>query len=252
MSKTNLNVLTIIPARSGSKGVSGKNLRNLGGIPLISWTIACSIKCSNSDRTIVSTNSLEYAELSKKWGADTPFLRPDEISQDDSTDLDFVLHALGFLKNNGGIPDLLVHLRPTSPFRDALIVDNAIEFASKNYEKITALRSVHEMSESAYKSFEMGQNGNLLTTFTREEALDQSNMNRQTFPSTYVANGYVDILFPAHILKTGELHGNRVKPFFTNRILEVDTEEDFVGLEMQLKTSPKIKDQIFGVSNGIL
>jgi N-acylneuraminate cytidylyltransferase len=252
MLKTNLDIVSIIPARSGSKGVPGKNLRNLGDVPLISWSITCSKKSNKIDRTIVSTNSAEYAEISKNWGADVPFLRPDDISQDNSTDLDFVLHALNFLKDNEGIPDLLVHLRPTTPFRDPLVVDKAIEFAIKNYENITALRSVHEMSESAYKSFEIGQNGNLMTTFARKEDLDQSNMNRQTFPLTYTANGYVDVLLPRHILETGELHGSKVKPFLTNNALEVDTEEDFEALEVQLKMLPKFKDQLFGVKNGIL
>jgi N-acylneuraminate cytidylyltransferase len=252
MLKTNLDVISIIPARSGSKGVPRKNLRTLGDVPLITWSINCSKKSNKINRTIVSTNSVEYAEISKNWGADVPFLRPDDISQDNSTDLDFVLHALNFLKDNGGIPDLLVHLRPTTPFRDPLVVDKAIEFAIKNYENITALRSVHEMSESAYKSFEIGQNGILTTAFTRKVDLDQSNMNRQTFPLTYTANGYVDVLLPRHILETGELHGSKVKPFLTNNTLEVDTEEDFEALEVQLKILPKFKDQLFGVNNGIL
>ena len=244
MSKTNLNIVAIIPARSGSKGVPGKNLRNLGDVPLIAWSIACSKKSNKIDRTIVSTNSAEYAEISKNWGTEVPFLRPDNISQDNSTDLDFVLHVLNFLKNNEGVPDLLVHLRPTTPFRDPLVLDKAIEFAIKNYENMTALRSVHEMSESAYKSFEIGPTGNLVTTFARKEALDQSNMNRQTFPSTYTANGYVDVLLPRHILETGELHGSKVKPFLTNNTLEVDTEEDFETLEVQLKMLPKFKNAV--------
>ena len=201
MSKANLNIVSIIPARSGSKGVPGKNLRNLGDVPLIAWSIACSKKSNKIDRTIVSTNSAEYAEISKNWGTEVPFLRPDNISQDNSTDLDFVLHALNFLKNNEGIPDLLVHLRPTTPFRDPSVIDSAIAFAIENFENMTALRSVHEMSESAYKTFEIGQKGNLVTTFTNKEALDKSNMNRQTFPPTYSANGYVDVLLPRHILE---------------------------------------------------
>ena len=77
-------------------------------------------------------------------------------------------------------------------------------------------------------------------------------MNRQTFPSTYSANGYVDVLLPRHILETGELHGSKVKPFLTDNALEVDTEEDFKALEMQLKMLPKFKDQLFGVNSGIL
>jgi N-acylneuraminate cytidylyltransferase len=252
MLKTNLKIFAIIPARSGSKGVSGKNLRNLGGKPLIAWTISCSNKVSKIDRTIVSTNSAEYAELSKRWGADVPFLRPDDISQDNSTDLDFVLHALDFFKNNEGIPDLLIHLRPTTPFRDPSVVDSAIKFAIDNYESITALRSVNEMSESAYKTFELSEDGNLVTIFDRKSVIDKSNMNRQAFPSTYTANGYVDILFPRHILQTGQLHGSKVKAFITGSTLEVDSEEDFQALEVQLKISPGFNDQIFGVNSGSL
>ena len=252
MLKTNLKIFAIIPARSGSKGVSGKNLRNLGGKPLIAWTISCSNKVSKIDRTIVSTNSAEYAELSKRWGADVPFLRPDDISQDNSTDLDFVLHALDFFKNNEGIPDLLIHLRPTTPFRDPLVIDSAIKFAINNYENMTALRSVNEMSESAYKTFELSEDGNLVTIFDRKSVIDKSNMNRQAFPSTYTANGYVDILFPRHILQTGQLHGSKVKAFITGSTLEVDSEEDFQALEVQLKISPGFNDQIFGVNSGSL
>ena len=130
MSKAKFKIYSIIPARSGSKGVPGKNLRELGNVPLIAWSITCSKKSNRVNRTLVSTNSIKYAEVSKKWGAEIPFLRPDIISQDNSSDLDFVMHALDFLKNNGGIPDLLIHLRPTTPFRDPSLVDSAIEFAS--------------------------------------------------------------------------------------------------------------------------
>lgn len=249
MLRNNLKIVSIIPARCGSKGVLGKNIRSLGGVPLIAWSINSSLKSDKIDHTIISTDSLEYAEIAKSWGADAPFLRPEEISQDQSTDLDFVLHALDFFKHNEGLPDLLIHLRPTTPFRDPLVIDAAIEFATNNYDKITSLRSVHEMSESAYKSLEIGKYGNLITVFTHKEDLDQSNLNRQTFPTTYVANGYIDILFPRKIIESGVLHGNRVKPFLTSRTLEIDTEEDFQNLEIELKTSSKFKDQLFGANN---
>jgi N-acylneuraminate cytidylyltransferase len=252
MLNTDLNIVSIIPARSGSKGVPGKNLRILGGVPLIAWSIISSTKSNNINRTIVSTDSAEYAEISKNWGAEVPYLRPSEISQDNSTDLDFVLHALNFLKDDEGIPDLLIHLRPTTPFRDPSIIDSAIEFAVDNFENMTALRSVHEMSESAYKTFEISQKGDLVTTFTNKNALDQSNMNRQTFPSTYTANGYIDVLLPRYILHAGELHGNKVKPFLTTKAVEVDTEEDFEFLEIQLKMLPKFKELLFGANSGII
>ena len=250
MLKTNLDIVSVIPARSGSKGVPGKNLRLLGGVPLFVWSIMCSRQSTKINQTIVSTDSQEYAEVARKWGADVPFLRPDNISQDNSTDLDFVLHLLSFLEKTSAIPDLLIHLRPTTPFRDPSIVDTAIESVIENYGKNTALRSVHEMSESAYKSFEIDKNNKLVATFTKNESIDSSNMNRQNFPLTYSANGYVDILFPDHILETGTLHGNNVKSFITDSVSEVDLEIDFELLQMQLKIFPNLKNQIFGAHNG--
>ena len=89
-----------------------------------------------------------------------------------------------------------------------------------------------------------------LATFTKNESIDSSNMNRQNFPLTYSANGYVDILFPDHILETGTLHGNNVKSFITDSVSEVDSETDFELLQMQLKISPNLKNQIFGAHNG--
>ena len=250
MSKTNLNIVSVIPARSGSKGVPGKNLRLLGEAPLFAWSIMCSKQSTKINQTIVSTNSQDYAELARKWGADVPFLRPESISQDDSTDLDFVLHLLSFLEKTSTVPDLLIHLRPTTPFRNPSMVDAAIESVIENYQKITALRSVHEMSESAYKSFEIDKDNKLIASFTKNESLDSSNMNRQNFPSTYTANGYVDILLPGRVLETGTLHGNNVKPFITDSVLEVDSETDFELLQLQLRISPKLKNQIFGANNG--
>jgi len=252
MLKTDLNIVSIIPARSGSKGVPGKNLRLLGKAPLIAWSIMCSKQSTKINQTIVSTDSQEYAMVAKNWGADVPFLRPNNISQDTSTDLDFVLHALNFFKNESRIPDLLIHLRPTTPLRNPSVINNAVEFAIENYEKITALRSVHEMSESAYKSFEISEKGDLVTSFTKKEAVDSSNMNRQTFPVTYTPNGYIDILLPNYILETGTLHGNRVKPFITGSTLEVDSEADFEILQMQVKIYPELENQLFGANNDSL
>jgi CMP-N,N'-diacetyllegionaminic acid synthase len=241
MLMSKFRIVSIIPARSGSKGVPGKNIRALGGVPLIGWSIITSKKSIKIDQTIVSTNSFEYAEIAKSFGADVPFLRPENISEDNSPDLDFILHALKFMEKDKGIPDLVVHLRPTTPFRNPLVVNAAIDFAIKNYGEMTSLRSVHEMSESAYKLFEMNKKGDLVTVFTRDTNCDQSNSNRQVFPKTYIANGYVDILFPKYILKTGKLHGDRVKPFLTDSTLEVDTEADFEALEFQLNNPTKFR-----------
>ena len=108
-------VIALIPARSGSKGVRDKNIRSLGGHPLVEWSIAVSNKCRLIDRVIVSTDSREYADLCIGFGAEAPFLRPAGLSGDRSTDYEFVLHALDWLALNGGEPEFVVHIRPNQP-----------------------------------------------------------------------------------------------------------------------------------------
>ncbi len=149
------NIISIIPARGGSKGVPKKNIRVLNGFPLIAYSIKASQHSKLISRTVVSTDSEEIASVARKYGAEVPFLRPVEISNDQSSDYEFIAHALEwFGKNDGSVPDYLVHLRPTTPTRDVSIVDAAISLFLDR-EDSTALRSVHEMPESAYKCFEI-------------------------------------------------------------------------------------------------
>ncbi len=237
-------IVALIPARAGSKGVPNKNVRMLGGHPLLAWSIAACLKSKSIHRVIVSTDSADYAKLAKELGAEVPFLRPAEISADRSTDYDFVVHALDWLANEGREPDFLVHIRPTTPFRNPSLIDAAVgEFV--NASQATALRSVHEMSESAYKTFEIAAAGQLKRLGSDDTALDSANNARQQFPSTYVANGYVDVLSSALIRKTGLLHGDHVLPFITPPVVEVDTESDFAHLEFQLEQAPTIVSKLF-------
>ena len=238
-------VVSLIPARSGSKGVKNKNLRLLQEKSLIEWSIGASIRTEMISRTVVSTNSIEYADMAKKAGAEVPFLRPDSISQDKSTDLEFIVHALDFFEKEGRIPDLIVHLRPTTPFRDPLVMNQAITMGSELENDFSAIRSVHEMSESAYKSFEIAESGNLVSVFSKKRELDRSNQARQTFPSTYAPNGYIDILNPKFIIESGLLHGDKVLPFITEQTIEIDGESDLTMAEALLMIDQKPYKCIF-------
>ncbi len=246
MSKDDIYIVSIIPARSGSKGVVNKNLRKLVGNELLNWSIRASLRTPQVTRTIVSTDSKEYAEIAIKNGAEAPFIRPKEISQDTSTDLEMILHSLEFFKSEGKIPDLILHLRPTSPSRNPKKISEAIEAAASNKNKITALRSIQEMSETAYKSFEIGENGKLISAFTHSDDLENSNLNRQAFPKTYLANGYIDILFPEFILGSKKIHGNCVMPFLTENIIEVDSEFDLQQLESMEESTHTYFNLLFG------
>lgn len=239
------SVVALIPARAGSKGVPDKNVRVCGGHPLLAWTIAACLKSKCIERTIVSIDSSEYALLSQTLGAEAPFLRPAEISGDNSTDTQFILHALDWLGGQGAEPKYIVHMRPTTPARDPRLVDEAVA-AFRETSKATALRSIQEMSESAYKTFELAADGRLKRVCSESTALDAANSARQEFPRTYHPNGYVDVLSTAFIRRTGLLHGDKVLPFLTPPVIEVDTEDDFALLEGQLSRAPAIARQLFG------
>ncbi len=108
-------VYAIIPARGGSKGVPKKNIRLLAGHPLIAYSIVAARRCRRIDSVIVSTDSQEIADVSRAYGAEVPFLRPKELAQDRSADIDFIRHALDWFEEHDHVePEMLVHLRPTT------------------------------------------------------------------------------------------------------------------------------------------
>ncbi len=235
----------VIPARSGSKGVPDKNIRPLAGHPLLAWSIRAAILSKYIDRVLVSTDSEAYAALARSYGAEAPFLRPAEISGDSATDLDVMQHALDWVKGEGRtVPEFLVHLRPTTPFRTPEIVDLGIKLLLDDHAA-TALRSVHEMPETAYKSVE--RNGDyLITAFSRQADMDAANGPRQSYPPTYSPNGYVDVLRTGSVIHNGCLHGDKVYGFVTPSVIEVDCENDFEFLEFEKSRRPEIIDTLFG------
>lgn len=237
-------VLALIPARAGSKGVPHKNIRMLGGEPLLAWSIAACLKAETLGRVMVSTDSPAYATLALECGAQAPFLRPETLADDRASDLGFVLHALDWLKAFDEEPDYVVHIRPTTPLRDPGIIDAAVR-AFVRTPLATALRSVHQMGESAYKTFEMSAEGRLKPVGSVGTALDVANEARQRFPVTYQANGYVDVLSTRFIREAGQLHGDAVLGFVTPFVTEVDTEDDFAFLEFQLARSPQLFARVF-------
>ncbi|WP_114009366.1 cytidylyltransferase domain-containing protein [Cohaesibacter intestini] len=237
-------IIALIPARGGSKGVPNKNIRPLAGHSLLEWSIAACLKSKRIDRTIVTTDSEEYRQLALSLGAEAPFLRPAEISQDRSQDIEFVLHALDWLKEHDSEPRLIVQIRPTTPMRDPALIDAAIA-AFEASSTATSLRSVHEMSESAYKTFEINQDGILACVGTGSTALDAANRARQACPTTYFPNGYVDVLSTDFIRRTGLMNGDHVLPFLTPVSLEVDSEDDFRHIEYRVSQEPEILDLLF-------
>jgi len=225
-------IYAIIPARSGSKGVKNKNIANIGGIPMIAHTIKSALSSNYIDRVIVSTDSKEYADISRSFGAEVPFLRPSNISKDYSTDIDFFLHLIKWLENNENYcPEYLVHLRPTTPIRDKKVIDSAIKnFIGSGY---SALRSIHKMSDTSYKTFEIEEN-KLKMINSNNFDIEKTTLPRQSFPSTYDPNGYIDIVKKSNIV-SGFIHGSKVMPFLTKKTYEVDEIEDLEYIKYLFK-----------------
>ncbi len=172
-------VLGLIPARGGSKGIPRKNVRLLGGKPLIAWTINEAEKSNYIDRLIVSTDDTEIAETARNWGAEVPFMRPAELASDTARGIDVVLHAIRELPRY----DVVVLLQPTSPFRTVEDIDGAIQLWTKTGDSVVG---VTESSMSPYWMYSLGGNGQLTELFPKPPSA-----NRQDLPSAYVLNGAI-------------------------------------------------------------
>jgi N-acylneuraminate cytidylyltransferase len=239
-----MNILAIIPARSGSKGVVNKNIRQLSGHPLIAYSIKAALKSESISRVILSTDSEEYAEIGRKYGADVPFIRPSVFAGDKSGDIDVVNHTLSWLmENEKKIPDAVAYLRPSTPLRSPKVIQDCIKIFASKFNDITSLRSMHEMSESAYKTCEIAD-GYIKHVGGSSDA-DAGNLPRQNFPKTYQPNGYIDIVKTDYILNEKKLFGNRSLAFITEYTSEVDTIEDFEFIEYQIQKKEEIYKELF-------
>ena len=238
-----VKILCLIPARSGSKGIKDKNIKDFCGYPLIAWTIiqAKTSKYAKNMRIIVSTDNQQYAIIANAYGAETPFKRPAEISQDLSTDIEFVKHAVDWLKiNNDYEPDIILQLRPTQPNRKSVCIDKCLDLFIQHYDNYDSLRSVVLFDKSPYKMYTVenddgGDNadGSMLPKLTpifREinGIAEPYNQCRQALPKTYLHNGYIDI-FKTSLLQHNSISGEKIYPFIMNPndTIDIDTPADW-------------------------
>ena len=228
-----IKILTLIPARSGSKGIKDKNIRHLNGKPLIVHSIEQAQKSNYSSqmRIIVSTDSQHYAKIAKEYGAEVPFIRPKEISQDLSTDYEFIIHALDYLEKENYVPDIVLQLRPTQPLRKVEDIDSCLDLFIKNRSNYDSLRTVKKFEKSPYKMYSIRDN-HLVPLFTEINEINEPyNHCRQLLPDTYLHIGYIDI-FNTSIVKNGTISGKKVYPYIIeNESIDIDTEEDWKKVE---------------------
>jgi N-acylneuraminate cytidylyltransferase len=237
-----MEIIALVTARSGSKGIPDKNIKKIGGHSLLEWSIRGTLKSSQVTKVFLSTDSVEYAKLGESFGAIVPFLRPSELASDTAVDLDVFKH---FLSEINELPQAIVHIRPTTPLRNPQIISDAVINFIKLKNEITALRSVHEMSESAYKTFEVSEQGFLKPLASVADG-DKANLPRQAFPKTYQANGYVDVLNPEFILKEHKLHGDKIFAFKTPVVTEVDSLSDLEYLNWEVQQNQELVKLVFG------
>lgn len=236
--------IAIIPARGGSKGVPKKNIKKLGNFSLIAYSIIACKLTNNIEKVVVSTDDKEIARIAIHYGASVPFIRPKNISNDKSTDLEFMNHAIKWFKNKKGYSAKnWIVIRPTTPLRDPNILDKSITYFNKN-PQATSLVSVHPISETPAKMFGMND-GYLHGLSPFDPRPEYYILPRQEFPLTYSGNGYVDIVKTSTIEEMSSFYGPRMLGFETNDVGEVDTEEDFNRLEFNLdKFKNKITDYL--------
>jgi CMP-N,N'-diacetyllegionaminic acid synthase len=225
---SSFRALGIIPARGGSKTVPRKNLVSLGGKPLIAWSIERGRESILLDRLIVSTDDDEIAGAALALGADVPFRRPSEFAADDTPDLPVFRHALEWLaRHDAYVPDAVVHLRPTLPFRTARQIDEVIALLSEN--DVDCVKSVYVVDKHPHKMWRLADNRlepYLDTPFRKAVGPD---FPRQKLEPVYWSAGLVDGIRTATIADLHSTTGERVLPYFVDAdaCVDLDTPHDF-------------------------
>ena len=228
-------ILALIPARGGSKGVHRKNLCPVGGKPLIAYAIQDALACGRITRTVVSTDDPEIAQVARALKAEVPFLRPRDLAEDLTPDLPVFRHALIWLKEREGYePDLVVHLRPTSPVRSVETIAAAIELM-QNHPEADALRSVSWPTQTPFKMWRIVESY-LEPLLGVDGVVEPFSQPRQTLPEVYWQNGYVDVIRPRTILELNSMTGRKVLAFrIQEPFIEIDYPESLQVAERLLE-----------------
>jgi CMP-N-acetylneuraminic acid synthetase len=230
--------IAIIPARGGSKGIPRKNIARLAGKPLVTYSIEYSLNCPLISRTIVSTDDSEIADVARRCGAEVPFLRPPELARDDTPDYPVFAHALEWLREHEGYtPELVVHLRPTSPLRPPGLIEKAVAMMTQNAEA-DCLRTVYETPITPYKMWRL--EGKYLKPFVQLEGKESYNMPRQDLPEVFWHNGVLDLIRAATILEKHSVSGTKILPLLMDDsflTVDIDKPFDLIVAEAAIKLS---------------
>lgn len=227
-------ILALIPARGGSKGILRKNIRLFAGYPLIAWSIAAAKQSDLVTRVIVSTDDEEIAAVAREWGAETPFLRPAEFAQDNTTDLPVFEHALKWLADVEGYrPDVVIQLRPTSPIRPRTMVDDAIRVLA-NHTDADCVRGVVPAAQNPFKMWRFNGDSKPLQPLLEVAGIDEPyNAPRQILPPVYWQTGHIDAILVSTITQKKSLTGDVIYPLLIDPkyTVDIDTLPDWAKYE---------------------
>jgi YrbI family 3-deoxy-D-manno-octulosonate 8-phosphate phosphatase len=227
-------ILALIPARGGSKGIPRKNIRNFAGYPLIAWSIAAAKQSELMTRLIVSTDDEEIASVARQYGAETPFLRPEELAQDKTTDLPVFDHTLQWLEENEGYrPEIMVQLRPTSPIRPKGMLDKAIRILFEHADA-DCVRGVVPAGQNPFKMWRFdGEDQPMKPLLSVDGIAEPYNAPRQILPQVYWQTGHIDAIRVSTIMEKKSLTGEVIYPLVIDPryTVDIDTLSDWAKYE---------------------
>lgn len=226
-----LNVLAIIPARKGSKRLPKKNVKLLSGKPLIAWTVEQACRCNYFNKVIISTDCENIAKIGKSYGAETPFLRPVEIANDQSPSMDLVHHALNFYEKKGEVFDIVVLLEPTSPLRGKQNLNEAMKNFIEKLSTHDALISVGKVEREHPSIIKKIDEKNLLKTFLNE------NITSSHKSEVYFPYGVIYAVKVCMLEKDNTFYQKRSLPYLIERWqnFEIDDLVDFYCTEKMME-----------------
>jgi len=220
-----METLAIIPARGGSKGLLGKNIRPLAGVPLIAHTIKAAQGAQTVDRIIVSTDDEAIAEIARDAGAEVPFIRPAHLSNDKATGVDVCLHALAHANNSLDYhPELVIFLQPTSPLRSSADIDAAVKLLrDSDADSVVSVKAVTEYPQWMKKMDAEQRISPLLEQL-------EIKTNRQDLEKSYILNGAIYLSTTASMKKSHSVYGSDTRGYLMpdNRSIDIDTANDML------------------------
>jgi CMP-N,N'-diacetyllegionaminic acid synthase len=232
-----MKILSIIPARGGSKGIPGKNIKLLNGKPLLQYTAEIAMESQYLTAVILTSDDTEIIKVAKSLGIQVPFLRPEELAQDTTPTIDVIIHALRWYENQAVFFDAVCLLQVTSPFRTVEFLDKAIEkFITSGCDSLVSVQKVpHEYNP--HWTFELNPEGNLKISTGEDQIINR----RQELPDAYHRDGSIYVMKTEVLLQQHSLYGKSISfiesppEFYVN----IDTVADWQKAEQMIKNNQK-------------